>query len=270
MNEFSHKRTWGPTPNYPLVKSYKRPNKEFITIAGPCSMESPYQLNIIAEKIKNYSTHFRSGVFKAGTYKGKKFGWIEKSMIKEFHDIANNNGMKNIIEILDYRDIDWISEYADCFQVGARQTQNYTLLNEIGKTNKPIFLKRNMGMNIDEWLGAANYILDSGCKELYLIERGSSTYHCDVRWTPTIHLIPSVQSICNIPIIWDASHGCGRRDLVSKICLGGVASGADGILIETHYDPPNSISDADQTISLLEFELLMNKINKIKRVINEE
>lgn len=267
MSEFSKKRSFGPTPSYPMVESYKRPNNDFVVIAGPCSMESKNQLTEITKTVKNYSTHLRSGVFKAGTYKGGKFGWIEKSMIKDFHDIANLNGLKNIIEILDYRDIGWISEFADCFQVGARQTQNYTLLNEVGKSNKPVFLKRNMGMTIDEWLGAANYVLDAGCKELYLIERGSSTYHSDVRWTPTIHLIPSVKSICDIPIIWDASHGCGRRDLVPSICLAGVASGADGILIETHYDPKSSISDADQTISLIDFELLMSKINKVRYAI---
>lgn len=266
-NGFAHKRNFGPTPKYEHVLKYMPPNNDFVVIAGPCSMESQEQLLRIASVVKNYSTHLRAGVFRAGTYGAKNFGWIDRSLIKKFNHIANSFGLKNIIELLDYRDIDWISEYADCFQVGARQTQNYTLLKEVGKSGKPVFLKRNTGMTVDEFLGAANYVLDAGCKELYLIERGSSTYHNDARWTPTVHIISSVKSICKIPVIWDASHACGRRDIVPDICLAGVAGGAGGILVETHYDPKNSLSDADQAISLEDFEKLMNQVKKIRDIL---
>lgn len=266
---FSEKRLFGPTPKYELVKQYERPNNDFVLIAGPCSMESTEQLTKIADCVKDHATHLRSGVFRAGTYEGSKFGWIEKELIKSFHDIAKQRNLKNIIELLDYRDIDWICEYADCLQVGARQTQNYTLLKEVGKSGKPVFLKRNMGMTVDEFLGAANYVLNAGCKDLYLIERGSSTYHQDTRWTPTVHLIPSIKSICNVPVIWDASHACGRRDIVPSVCLAGVAAGANGILIETHYDPDKSISDSDQALSLIEYETLMNKVKNVRAAINK-
>lgn len=267
LNEFKKRRIWGPKPSYDLVEAYNHPRNDFTIIAGPCSFETPENLNKIVEVTKYKSTHLRSGVFRAGTYKGKNFGWIDLDLIQEYRNISLRNGLKNIIEILDYRDIDTMSNYCDCFQVGARQTQNYTLLNEVGKSGKPIFLKRNMGMTIDEFLGAANYILDAGCKELYLIERGSSTYHNDVRWTPTIHLIPSIKSICNIPVIWDASHSTGRRDLVPSVCLSGVAAGADGVLIETHFDPEKSLSDADQAIDLETFKILIEKINLIRRTV---
>jgi 3-deoxy-7-phosphoheptulonate synthase len=267
MKDFRFKRHWGPSPRYDLVRKYKRPNNDFIKIAGPCSMESVSQLENIALKIRDETTHLRSGVFKAGTYEGQTFGWIDKELIKQFHDIANRNKLKNIIEILDYRDIDWICDYADCFQVGARQTQNYTLLKEVGKSGKPVFLKRNMGMTVDEFLGAANYILNAGCKELYLIERGSSTYHSDVRWTPTVHVIPSIKSICDVPVIWDASHATGRRDIVDKICLAGISAGADGYLIETHSDPEKSISDADQAISIEDYKKLCLKIERVRNAI---
>lgn len=268
MINFSYKRTFGPIPKYDLVKEYKHPHDDFIIISGPCSMESDEQLSKIAIHVKSHSTHLRSGVFRAGTYEGKNFGWIDRYLIKRFHDIARENGLKNIIELLDYRDIDWISEYADCFQVGARQTQNYTLLKEVGKSKKPVFLKRNMGMTVDEFLGSANYILNAGCKELYLIERGSSTYHNDCRWTPSVHIIPSINSICNIPVIWDASHACGRRDIVPQVCLAGVAAGANGILIETHYDPENSLSDSDQALHINEYESLMKKVKNVRSAIN--
>jgi 3-deoxy-7-phosphoheptulonate synthase len=267
LNEFKKRRVWGPEPSYDLVETYTHPRNDFTIISGPCSFESTKQLEKIVSITKSKSTHLRSGVFRAGTYKGKNFGWIDKDLIQEYRRISKESGLKNIIELLDYRDMDWISQYCDCFQVGARQTQNYTLLNEVGKSGKPVFLKRNMGMTLDEFLGAANYVLCAGCNELYLIERGSSTYHNDVRWTPTVHLIPSIKSICNIPVIWDASHATGRRDLVPSICLSGVAAGAGGVLIETHYSPEESLSDADQAIDLETFEKLIEKINLIRGLV---
>lgn len=267
MNEFAHRRNFGPTPNYDLVKAYKHPHNDFTVISGPCSMESVSQLRSIAEDVAPFATHLRSGVFRAGTYEGKNFGWIDIELIKEFKNIANMYHLKNIIELLDYRDVDKVGPYADCFQVGARQTQNYTLLKVVGSSGKPVFLKRNMGMTVDEYLGAANYVLNAGCKELYLIERGSSTYHQDSRWTPTVHLIPSIQSICDVPVIWDASHACGRRDIVPQVCLAGVAAGANGILVETHYNPEGSLSDADQSLAINDYCILMNKVLKVRNAI---
>lgn len=267
MRAFADRRTWGPKPSYDLVKAYEPPNNDFVVIAGPCSMESVEQLSKIAGVVKKHATHLRSGVFRAGTYEGKTFGWIDKGLIREFHNIANENNLKNIIEILDYRDIEWIADCAHCFQVGARQTQNYTLLKEVGKSKKPVFLKRNMGMTVDEFLGAANYVLNAGCEELYLIERGSSTYHNDVRWTPSVHIIPSIRSLTKVPVVWDASHSCGRRDIVPQVCLAGVAAGSGGILVETHCDPENSLSDADQALGFGEFEELMERVKHVRNAI---
>lgn len=268
MNEFSKRRTWGPTPNYHLVEKYVPPRKDFVFIAGSCSFETTELAEKIAKFISLHgATHMRSGVFRAGTYPGKSFGWIDESLIKSFHKVSNKYGLKNIVEILDYRDIKRLDEYADCFQIGCRAMQQYTLIREVGASGKPVFLKRHPGSTVDEWLGAAEHVLASGCRELYLIERGSSTYHNDVRWAPTPHTILSVSSITQLPVIYDASHSCGRRDMVSGLTLAGVACGASGVLVETHPIPKTSLSDSDQGIDFETFEILAQKIRKLREVL---
>ncbi|HLP81122.1 MAG TPA: hypothetical protein VK141_03890 [Nitrosomonas sp.] len=273
MNDFTKKRTWGPTPKYPLVEAYKRPNNDFIVIAGPCSVESEDHIKRMAEIVaKAGATHLRGGVFRAGTYPGNNFGWIPKPIIKAYHEAAKNNGLKNIVEILEYSDqtMEQLYLYADCYQVGARAQQHYQLLRSISRDEKPIFLKRNTGCTVDEWLGSAEHLLRSGqANEIFLIERGSSTFHNDVRWTPTPHVIPSIKAICNIPVIMDASHSTGRRDLVPSMALAGVAAGASGILVEVHDNPDKSLSDAEQAIDPITFEQLMKKVNSVRRAINE-
>lgn len=268
--EFSHRRLWGPVPNYPLAKRYQNKNNEFVTIAGPCSVEDENQIDLIASFVsKNGATHLRGGVFRAGTYPGKNFGYVDLKLIQAFYLAAQNNGLKNIIEILDYSEyqMDKISEFATCFQVGCRQMQNYTLLKKLGSYKKPVFLKRHPGSTLDEWLGSAEYLLKYGCEELYLIERGSVSHLNHVRWDLSLSIIPAVQSITNIPIICDASHGTGRSDLVEPMTLAGVAAGANGILVEVHPNPSVSISDADQAIAPMNFKNLMIKVNNIRQIV---
>lgn len=266
------KRTFGPVPSYPLALNYKPKKKEFIKIAGPCSVEDALQISEIAKIVKkNGCTHLRGGVFRAGTYSSNKhkFGWVDEQLMTAYRLAALENGLRNIIEVLDYSDesLEMINHYCDCFQVGARSQQNYSLLRKLGKFDKPVFLKRNTGCTVDEWLGSAEHLLNAGVEEIYLIERGSSTFHNDVRWTPTIHVIPSVKSMCEIPIIIDASHSTGRRDLVPSMTLAGIAAGADGFLVEVHTHPEKSLSDAEQAISPEVFEKLIKDIESIKSVI---
>jgi 3-deoxy-7-phosphoheptulonate synthase len=268
MSEFAFKRVWGPAPKYPLAQSYVRPNNEFVIIAGPCSVESKEQIELVSGHVSfNGATHLRGGVFRAGTYPPSKFGWVDEELLRAYSYAAKKFNLKNIIEILDYRDIDFISKYADCLQVGCRQMQNYTLLKEVGKTGKTIFLKRHPGSTIDEWLGAAEYVLEAGCKDLYLIERGSSTNATHVRWDLSISIIPALKAISRLPVIVDGSHGTGRRDLVAPMTLAGIAAGASGCLIETHPNPTKSLSDSDQAISLSDFSYLIKKIYKLNGAI---
>lgn len=267
---YSEKRNWGPTPNYPLVKSYKKVNDNFIVIAGPCSLESDLQINNMASIVKECgATHLRSGVFRAGTYPGSSFGWIDESLINSYRRAAISNGLKNIIEVLDYSDrsFDLINDKCDVFQIGARSQQNYSLLRKIGQYNKPVFLKRNMGSTLDEFLGSAEHLLYGGVKELYLIERGGASIHNHVRWDLSISIIPAIKSITEIPVIVDASHGTGRSDLVEPMTLAGIAAGAKGLLAEVHQDPINSLSDKEQAITPEAFNKLMLKVSKLREAL---
>lgn len=270
MSNFSNKRSFGPNPKYERVLNYKRKSNEFIVIGGSCSVESEQQISNISKIVAAYgATHLRGGVFRAGTYPGYNFGWVDISLIKSFRKAALDCGLKNIIEVLEYseKSFDMIADNCDVFQVGARSQQNYSLLRKLGQYKKPVFLKRNTGCTVDEWIGSAEHLLSGGVEEIYLIERGSSTFHNDVRWTPTIHTIPSVKSICDIPVIMDASHGTGRRDLVEALTLAGVAAGASGILVETHTDPDKSMSDAEQAVHPSVFKSIVEKSKLIRGII---
>lgn len=272
MTEFSLKRYYGPIPKYDRGLNYRKTvdQQKLTVIAGPCSIESEDQINTIATLVAlQGATHLRGGVFRAGTYPGKNFGLVDDALIKAYYNAAINTGLKNIIEVLDYTEytLDKLSKLCSAFQVGARSQQNYALLRLLGKYEKPVFLKRHPGCTVDEWLGSAEHLLAGGVKELYLIERGSSTFHNDVRWTPCIHTIPSVKSICDIPVIVDASHGTGRSDLVAPLTLAGIAAGADGCLVEVHTDPRNSLSDPEQAITPKEFAILMGKVKHFYKVV---
>jgi 3-deoxy-7-phosphoheptulonate synthase len=268
MNEFAMRRTWGPNPKYLRVLNYEPPSTDFILISGPCSVESKEQIHRTAKHVAACgATHLRGGVFRAGTYPGANFGWVDNDLLDSYYYATRANGLKNIIEILDYRDIGKMGQYCAAFQVGCRQMQNYTLLRELGRSGFPIFLKRHPGSTLDEWLGAAEHVLSEGCKELYLIERGSSTHANHVRWDLSISMIPAIKAITKIPVIVDGSHGTGRRDLVAPMTLAGVAGGAGGCLVETHPDPEKSLSDSDQALSFDEFKHLVMKINRVREVI---
>lgn len=270
MSEFAFKRKWGPSPKYDRVIEYQRQDNKFIVIAGPCSVETEDQINTISDIVASCgATHLRGGVFRAGTFPGDNFGWVDRELLKSFHEAAKRNGLQNIIELFDVRVTTYMSDYADCFQVGCRQMQNYMLLRMVAETGKTVFLKRNPGAKLDEWLGAAEYVLKYGGHPV-LIERGSSTHTDHTRWDLSISMIPAVKAITEIPVIVDASHGTGRRDLVPPMTLAGVAAGADGCLVEVHTNPEKSLSDADQAISPDDFHSLMGKIKQVRKAIQTE
>jgi len=272
---FNHKRLWGPFPNYPKVENYNPPEyKKPIIIAGPCSFENPEQIEIIAKEAGSCGVDFfRGGVFRAGTYPSSRpFGWIHEHLIAEYSRAARDYGLKPIIEVLDYypESLRMIDKYCAAYQVGARSMQNYTLLSLMAKKKRPVFLKRNMGATLDEWLGAAEYLLKENKPEPFLIERGSSTFHNHVRWDLSISIIPAIKKLTKIPIIIDPCHGTGRRDLVKPMALAGIAAGADGVLIETHFNPDQSLSDPEQSYPLDKLSDLINEIRSLYNHVHNE
>ena len=264
------KRVWGPVPNYPAVLGDKPPyhSNALIKVVGPCSVETEPCLRSIAVEAKRIgATYLRGGVFRAGTYPPVKDFGLQKDKLRLLTSMAKEQGLLSLTEVLDVRQLDMID--TDALQVGARHMQDYTLLKELSHSSKVIFLKRGMGSTLDEFLGAAEYLLSEGKESIVLIERGSSTYHTHVRWELSMSIIAAVKIMTWLPIIVDASHGTGRRDLVERLTLAGIAAGADGYLVETHPCPMQSTSDADQALPLEELEKLDKKATAIKEALND-
>lgn len=265
MSDFLIRRTWGPTPNYPNVCTgdSKTPEKT-IVITGPCSVEGADQIAKIVPVLKDCGVTFaRGGVFRAGTYPGENFG-LQDTILKQWAFAVREAGLRTIVEVLDIREIDRIEPYADAFQIGARHCQDYALLKELSWSHKTVTLKRGMGMTLDEFLGAAEYLTRGRCTPI-LIERGSATHMNHCRWDLSISLIAAVKLMTKIPILVDASHGTGRRDLVIQMTLAGIAAGADGFLMEVHPDPEKSLSDADQALPLEKLKMVIEKVEAIKK-----
>lgn len=267
--DYSMKRTWGPEPRYPSVarqlpgwKTYP-----FISVAGPCAVESEAQIRKIAAALaKTGCSYMRGGVYRAGTYPPEgKFG-LQKDMMLVFAAVAKEYKLKTVMEVLDIRQIEMMA--ADALQVGARHMQDYALLDELSRQEKPVFLKRHPGATLDEFLGAAEYLCRHGKTNITLIERGSSTHMNHVRWDLSISLIAAVKTMTSLPILIDASHGTGRADLVEPMTLAGISAGADGFLIELQHKPDMFSSDAQQATPLAAYAGLVAKAKKIRRVIH--
>lgn len=274
-NNFDAKRVWGPDPKYPKTINYPKERSQKwlylerkgpfleqkpLVIAGPCSIENPEQIRAIARVLAGKANFMRGGVFRAGTYPPAEFG-LRKDLLVEWYHIAKGYGLKLIVEILDYRQIEQIDPFCDAFQVGARAQQNYTLLKELSNQNKPVTLKRHPGCKLDEFLGSCEYLLSGkGYPQPILIERGSVSHMNHCRWELSISVIAAIKQMTSIPILVDASHAAGRRDLVIPLTKAGLAAGADGFLMEIHPNPAESISDADQAISLEDFESFYEQI----------
>ena len=270
MTDFSMQRQWGPKPNYPNVRACDWYSPHFYVIAGPCSIEDPEQVIKIAAELKKHRiTFMRGGVYRAGTYPPKDGFQFKKELFLCFVEIAKAHGLKTIVEVLDVRDIDFIAQYVDAVQIGARHMQDYALLAEASRLGGMVVtLKRGLGSTLDEFLGAAEYLARGNCIPI-LIERGGSSILDHVRWDLSISMIPAIKKITSLPVLVDASHGTGRRDLVRAMTLAGVAAGADGFLCETHFCPEKSISDADQAYPLEKFGELLNAAMRVSEAIRE-
>lgn len=264
------------------IKSLKKQNKlniaidksinfswKYTKIAGPCSVEGESIINI-AKEIKGCGANaLRAGAYKPCTFPILKEnnGWKEglrKKGIDLLKAAKDESGLPIVTEVMDVRKIEEIGNVADVFQIGTRNFQNYTLLDEVGKTNKPVLLKRGTWATLDEILGAAERILVGGNQNIAICLRGvvgmPSYRHIfpSVRWSPDLMMILALKKFTNIPIIYDPSHACGNRDFVPGISKAAKALGCDGLIIEAHPEPDKSISDPDQAIDFKTLKQIFN------------
>lgn len=242
--------------------------KEFIMIAGPCSVESFEQLYDIAKVVKRSGAKYlRGGTFKPRT-SPYNFQGLGLEGLKILHEVGKKMALKTVSEVTSEKYLDQVMQYCDVIQVGSRNMQNFELLKEVGKIKKPVILKRGMANTIKEWLLAAEYILSNGNNNVLLCERGIRTFENSVRNTLDISAVPVVKNLSSLPIIVDPSHACGNKKYVENLSLAAVAAGADGLMVEVHIDPENAKTDKEQQLNLEEYEFLIEKVKKIKNIIN--
>lgn len=238
-------------------------------MAGPCSIESLDQIRECARIAKaGGATILRGGAFKPRT-SPYAFQGLEEEGLKYIRQAADEFDMKVITEVMDEAHIDMIAEYSDILQIGARNMQNFKLLQAVGKTGKPIGLKRGISGTIDEWLNAAEYIAAQGNFNVIFIERGIRTYETATRNTLDLSAVPLIKKLSHFPIIVDPSHGVGIWDLVPPMARAGVAAGADGLIVEIHPDPTNAWSDGPQSLNEKTYMRMMKEVHIIEKAMKE-
>jgi 3-deoxy-7-phosphoheptulonate synthase len=241
---------------------------ELAVAAGPCSVESPEQINAVAEAVaKDGARIMRAGAFKPRTSPYAFQGLGEKGL-QMLREAADKHQLFVVSEVMDPSQIRMMTDYVDIFQVGARNMQNYFLLRALGEVQKPVLLKRGMSATIEELLLSAEYILAGGNYSVILCERGIRTFENYLRNTLDIAAIPVIKKLSHLPIVADPSHGTGRRDKVAPMARAAVAAGADGLLIEVHNDPDHALSDGAQSLTPAEFSQLMGELRIIAPAVN--
>lgn len=236
-------------------------------MAGPCSIENEKQVELtIRHLIDNGVRIMRGGVFKPRS-SPYAFRGLGVEGLKMWHKLARENGIKIISEVMQVSQIAEMHDYVDIFQVGARNTQNFNLLDELGKVDKPVMIKRGISGTIEELLYSAEYVFSAGNEKLMLCERGIRTYEKASRNTMDVNAIPILREKSHLPVIADPSHGIGIREFVEPIALAAVVAGADGIIYETHQRPEEAASDGQQTLDFDESSRLINKMRKAYQLL---
>ncbi len=219
-----------------------------VLIAGPCAVENEAQIRETARLVYSRGVRlFRGGAFKPRT-SPYSFRGLKEAGLKLLQKVRQEFGLYVVTEVLDPTDVPLVSEYADILQIGSRNMQNFALLEAVGRTNKPVLLKRGMSATLTEFLLSAEYILQAGNEQVILCERGIRTFVEYSRNTLDLNIVPMVKEISHLPIIVDPSHGTGRRNLVIPLALAALAVGADGVMVEVHPNPPQALSDAQQAL----------------------
>ena len=236
---------------------------EVVVMAGPCSVESKEQMEASAAHVAAHgATFLRGGAFKPRS-SPYSFQGLGEEGLRILRDAADRHDLRVITEVMEPAQIDVIYPYTDVFQIGARNMQNFSLLKEIGKTDKPVFLKRGLSATVDEWLMSAEYVMAQGNPNVILCERGIRTFETYTRNTLDLSAVPVVKAKSHLPIVVDPSHGTGLRDKVIPMARAAVAAGADGLMVEVHPDPANALSDGPQSLFFDQFAEMMRQMRLI-------
>ncbi|MEE9487096.1 MAG: 3-deoxy-7-phosphoheptulonate synthase [Candidatus Brocadiales bacterium] len=270
-----------------ISKSYKLPSREFkpsntvvevgdvrigdgglVVMAGPCSIESREQLLATAQAVKKAGAQvLRGGAFKPRTSPYSFRGMGEEGL-KILADVGAETGLKVVTEVMTIDQVELVAQYADILQIGTRNMQNYQLLEEVGRIDRPCVLKRGMSATIEEWLLSAEYIMGKGNKQVILCERGIRTFETATRNTLDLSSLPVVKRMSHLPVICDPSHATGKWYLVPPMSLAALGAGADGLLIEVHPDPDHALCDGAQSLTLENFSTLMDKLVAMMDLMN--
>ena len=272
-----------------ISKSYKLASREFhpastvvdirgikigdgspVVMAGPCAVESREQLMETAQLVKEGGAQFiRGGAYKPRT-SPYAFQGLEEEGLKYLAEAREKTGLAVVTEVTVVEAVDTVAAYADLLQVGARNMQNFGLLKAVGRAGKPVMLKRGLAATIDEWLNAAEYIMNEGNPNVILCERGIRTYETYTRNTFDISAIPAIKHLSHLPIIADPSHGTGKWRMIKPVSLASIAAGADGLIIEVHPNPARALSDGPQSLTPENYRDLMASVQKLSRFMKDE
>ena len=244
------------------VKNHLIGGNNFMLMAGPCSVENKEMLSNIAKEVKKGGAiALRGGAYKPRT-SPYDFQGLGEIGLKYLREVADENDMLVVTEVMDSEDIDLVLQYTDIVQIGARTMQNFSLLKKLGKIDKPVLLKRGLSATINEFLLSAEYIIAHGNRQVILCERGIRTFETMTRNTVDINGLALVRELSHLPIIIDASHGTGKRSLVEPVTLAGIVAGANGAMVEVHENPECALSDGPQSLNFEMFEKLSKNLKK--------
>jgi 3-deoxy-7-phosphoheptulonate synthase len=239
-------------------------------IAGPCAVENEKMLRTIARHVRDGgATILRGGVYKPRTSPYSFQGHGEPAL-KWMRACGDELQMPICVEVMDTRQVEGMEKYIDCFQIGARNMQNFDLLREVGKTRKPVLLKRGLAATVKDWLLSAEYVLSQGNRGVILCERGIKTFEDSIRYSLDITSIPVARQLTHLPIIVDPSHAAGKRDYVPALAAAGMAAGAHGIIVEVHYCPSEAQCDGPQALLPEVFADLMIQLRKVAAIFGKE
>ncbi len=249
------------------INGVKVGGQKIVVMAGPCSVESREMILETAHAVKEAgATILRGGAFKPRS-SPYSFQGLGEEGLRYLAEAREATGLPVITEVMTPEDIEVVGDYADILQVGARNTQNYSLLKALGRQPKPVFLKRGMSATIQELLMSAEYILSGGNMQVMVCERGIRTYETATRFTFDVNAIPVIKELSHLPVVADTAHGTGKWNLVTPVTRAAVAAGADAIMVEVHPDPAKAWSDGAQSLSLERFAAMMNEVRPVAEAV---